>query len=53
LNDLREFPLTARRDVSHQLDQVQQGFGPDDWKPMNTVGQGVREIRIWGEPVGY
>lgn len=19
---------------------------PDDWKPMNTVGQGVREIRV-------
>jgi phage-related protein len=30
----------------HQLDQVQHGQEPDDWKPMNTVGQGVREIRI-------
>jgi phage-related protein len=25
---------------------VQHGHEPDDWKPMNTVGQGVREIRI-------
>jgi phage-related protein len=49
LNDLRDFPLTARRDAGHQLDQVQQGFEPDDWKPMNTVGRGVREIRIRDE----
>ncbi|KLU22661.1 hypothetical protein EOS_29715 [Caballeronia mineralivorans PML1(12)] len=46
LDDLREFPLLARRDAGHQLDQVQRGREPDDWKPMNTVGQGVREIRI-------
>lgn len=46
LDDLREFPLAARREAGHQLDQVQHGHEPDDWKPMNTVGQGVREIRI-------
>ena len=49
LEDLRAFPLTARREAGHQLDQVQNGGEPDDWKPMNTVGQGVKEIRIWGE----
>ncbi len=46
LDDLRAFPLTARREAGHQIDQVQHGFEPDDWKPMNAVGQGVREIRI-------
>jgi phage-related protein len=46
LDDLRKFPLFARRDAGHQLDQVQHGREPDDWKPMNTVGQGVRKIRI-------
>lgn len=46
LDDLRAFPLTARRGAGHQLDQVQNGQEPDDWKPMNTVGQGVKEIRI-------
>jgi phage-related protein len=46
LDDLRAFPLAARREAGHQLDQVQNGREPDDWKPMNTVGQGVREIRI-------
>jgi len=49
LEDLRAFPLTARREAGHQLDQVQNGREPDDWKPMNTVGQGVREIRIRDE----
>lgn len=46
LDDLRAFPLTARREAGHQLDKVQHGQEPGDWKPMNTVGQGVREIRI-------
>jgi phage-related protein len=43
---LRAFPQAARREAGHQLDQVQHGREPDDWKPMNTVGRGVREIRI-------
>jgi phage-related protein len=46
LEDLRAFPALARKDAGHQLDQVQRGLDPDDWKPMTTVGQGVREIRI-------
>jgi len=46
LDDLRAFPLPARREAGHQLDLVQNGQEPDDWKPMNTVGQGVKEIRI-------
>jgi phage-related protein len=28
------------------LDRVQRGLDPDDWKPMTTVGPGVREIRV-------
>ena len=46
LNDLRDFPVTARREVGYQLDKVQNGELPDDWKPMTTVGQGVQEIRV-------
>ena len=49
LEDLRAFPLQARREAGHQLDRVQRGRAPDDWKPMNTVGQGVKEIRIRDE----
>lgn len=46
LDDLRAFPLDARREAGYQLDLVQGGRDPDDWKPMNTVGLGVREIRV-------
>jgi len=46
LDDLRDFPREARREAGHQLDQVQIGQEPDDWKPMNAVGKGVKEIRI-------
>lgn len=46
LEALRAFPLAARRDAGHQLDRVQNGYEPDDWKPMHSVGQGVKEIRI-------
>lgn len=46
LDDLRAFPLAAKREAGYQLDRVQNGLEPNDWKPMNTVGQGVREIRI-------
>jgi phage-related protein len=46
LDDLRSFPTPARREAGHQLDQVQCGRDPDDWKPMASIGQGVREIRI-------
>jgi phage-related protein len=43
---LRAFPKAARREAGYQLDRVQHGREPDDWKPMNTVGRGVQEIRI-------
>ena len=46
LDDLRAFPQGARHEAGYQLDQIQRGREPDDWKPMNTVGRGVREIRI-------
>jgi phage-related protein len=43
---LRDFTPTARRAAGYQLDRVQRGLEPDDWKPMTAVGQGVRELRI-------
>jgi phage-related protein len=46
LDDLRAFPVLARRAAGHQLDQVQQGHEPDDWKPMPRIGPGVQEIRV-------
>ena len=46
LADLRAFPADARRDAVFELRRVQQGIDPDDWKPMPSIGPGVREIRI-------
>ena len=49
LDDLRDFPASARREAGYQLDRVQNEQAPADWKPMATVGKGVQEIRIRDE----
>lgn len=46
MDSLRGFPQSARRDAGFQLDKVQHGKEPDDWKPMTAIGSGVKEIRI-------
>jgi phage-related protein len=43
---LRDFPASAHRTAGYQLDRVQRGLEPDDWKPMKAVGSGVRGLRI-------
>jgi phage-related protein len=49
LFELRRFPEAARKEAGVQLHKVQMGLDPSDWKPMTTVGAGVREIRIRDE----
>jgi len=49
LEEIQDFPLTARREAGYQLDRVQRGYDPKDWKPMSSIGQGVQEIRIKDE----
>ena len=46
LDDLRKFPALAVREVGYQLDKVQNGNEPTDWKPMPSIGDGVKEIRV-------
>ena len=46
LDDLRDFPEEARRAAGFELRAVQGGFEPHDWKPVQTVGHGAKEIRI-------
>jgi phage-related protein len=46
LDDVKELPEDARREAGYDLRRIQAGLDPRDWKPMNTVGAGVREIRI-------
>ncbi len=49
LKRLREFPEDARQDTGYQLDRVQRGKQPDDFKPMPFIGKGVEEIRVRDE----
>ena len=51
--NLRSFPEDARREAGQQLFRVQLGMEPDNWKPMEAVGAGVREIRIRLESGAY
>jgi phage-related protein len=46
LSDLKAFPDPAKRRAGYQIDKVQNGLDPDDWKPMEDIGAGVREIRL-------
>ncbi|WP_341521491.1 type II toxin-antitoxin system RelE/ParE family toxin [Pseudomonas sp. G.S.17] len=51
LDCLREFPSAAQSVAGFQLDRVQRGIEPEDWKPMSSIGIGVCEIRV-REPTG-
>ncbi|MCK6454895.1 MAG: type II toxin-antitoxin system RelE/ParE family toxin [Alphaproteobacteria bacterium] len=43
---IRSFPEDARREVGHELQRVQLGLDPNDWKPLAVVGAGIRELRV-------
>lgn len=53
LDALRDFPDDARQDAGYQLDQVQRGRQPSDFKPMPSVGKGVEELRVWDDSGTY
>jgi phage-related protein len=46
LDDLRNFPDEARRAAGFELRTVQNGLDPSDWRPMQAIGSGAKEIRI-------
>lgn len=46
LEDLREFPPEARREAGRELNRIQFGSMPTDWKPMPHVGPGAYELRV-------
>ena len=46
LERVRGFPKKARQDIGFQLDRVQRGFEPRDWKWATSVGPGVIELRV-------
>ena len=49
LDDLRSFPVPVMREVGYQIDRLQNGLQPNNFKPMSSVGSAVAEIRIWDE----
>lgn len=49
LDDLRSFPTPVMREAGYQIDRVQNGLLPDDYKPMSSIGSAVAEIRLWDE----
>jgi phage-related protein len=46
LEEVKTFSDEAKRSAGHQLGLVQFGLDPLDWKPMEGVGAGVKEIRL-------
>jgi phage-related protein len=46
LEDLKDFPAEARRAAGFELDAIQRGLSPSDWKPIASVGSGTYEVRI-------
>src|ERR1039457_4426722 len=46
LKCLRDLPESARHDAGYQLDKVQRGDQPDDFKPLPSIGKSVEEIRV-------
>jgi phage-related protein len=45
---IKRFPVAVKREVGYQLDRVQRGMHPVNWKPIHQVGPGVRELRVRG-----
>lgn len=46
LDNIRGFGKTAQHRIGVQINRVQMGQEPTDWKPMKTIGPGVKEIRV-------
>ena len=49
LEDICDFPTTARQRAGFELSLVQSGAMPSDWKAMPVVAGGVYEIRVHTE----
>jgi len=45
-HEVRAFARDARHVAGYQLERVQSGMEPADWRPMTAIGAGVCEIRI-------
>lgn len=46
LAEVSSLPKRVKRLIGYELERVQNGFEPTDWKPISSIGLGVKEIRI-------
>jgi len=46
LKRIRTLAKPVRQQVGYELELVQHGMEPSDWRPMTAVGPGVNEIRV-------
>lgn len=46
---VKNYSDNVKSEIGYSLDKVQRGLDPYDWKPMSSVGEGVKEIRIHEE----
>lgn len=44
--DIASFPDKAKQRMGYQIELLQDGDEPSNWKPMKSVGPGVNEIRV-------
>ncbi len=44
--DIRKFPVNVRRALGRELNRVQDGLMPTNFKAMTDIGAGVYEIRV-------
>lgn len=46
VDDYRKFPEDVKQDGGYQLDTLQKGLDPEDFKPMPSIGSGAYELRL-------
>jgi phage-related protein len=52
-DEVHHWPASVRQDAGGQLNKVEYGGEPDDFKPMPIIGAGVNEIRVASEGDQY
>lgn len=43
---IKNYPDNAKQEIGYNLDKIQRGLDPTDWRPMASIGSGTKEIRI-------
>lgn len=46
LKEIRSYPDKVKKEIGYNIEKLQYGGEPVDFKPMVSIGSGVNEIRI-------